>query len=161
VVRVLAAVDAAETSEVGVVEEGAIATLAPAKHRRVGFVRHSKTRIRLWTQGSSRPDADLIREAGPKVSTTYGQDISNELNNKTTLILPEPVHTGAVLTRHATRERMNRKRQANLQQARMAQKVILEAAVTHGNDPEAPLKLAVLENAIAEGDVEQKSARLN
>jgi hypothetical protein len=43
-----------------------------------------------------------------------------------------------------------------LQQARKAQKVILQAAVTQGNDPEAPLKLAILQNAIAEGDFEQK-----
>jgi hypothetical protein len=91
------------------------------------------------------------------VGTTYGQDISNELHNKTTLVLPEPVHTAAVLTRHATRELMIRKGQANWQQARKTQKVILEAAVTQGNDPEAPLTLAILENAIAEVDFEQKS----
>jgi hypothetical protein len=66
------------------------------------------------------------------------------------------VHTAAVLTRHATRELMIRNGQANLQQARKAQKVILQAAVTQGRDPEAPLKLALLENAIAEGDFEQK-----
>jgi hypothetical protein len=90
------------------------------------------------------------------VGTTCGQDISNELHNKTTLVLPEPVHTAAVLTRHAAREQMIRKGQANLQQAREAQRVILQAAVTQGYDPEAPLKLAILEIAIAEGDFEQK-----
>jgi hypothetical protein len=46
---------------------------------------------------------------------------------------------------------MIRKGQANLRQAR-----VLQAAVTQGNDPEAPLKLAILDIAIAEGDFEQK-----
>jgi hypothetical protein len=101
--------------------------------------------------------ADQMRTSNEKqyVGTTYGQEISNELHNKTTLVLPEPVHTAAVLTRHATRELMIRKGQANLQQARKAQKVILQAAVTQANEPEAPLKLSILENAIAEGDFEQ------
>jgi hypothetical protein len=104
--------------------------------------------------------ADQMRTSYEKliqyVGTTYGQDISNELHNKTTLVLPEPVYTAAVLTRHATRELMIRKGQANLQQARKAQKVILQAAVKQASDPEAPLKLAIPENAIAEGDFEQK-----
>jgi hypothetical protein len=41
---------------------------------------------------------------GQYVGTTYGQDISNELLNKTTVTLPEPVRSAAVMTRHATRE---------------------------------------------------------
>jgi hypothetical protein len=51
---------------------------------------------------------------------------------------------------------MIRNGQANLQRARNAQKVILQAAATQGNDPEAPLKLAILENTIAEGDSNRK-----
>jgi hypothetical protein len=51
---------------------------------------------------------------------------------------------------------MIRKGQANSHRAPKEQKVILQAAVTQGNDPEAPLKLAILVNAIAEGDFEQK-----
>jgi hypothetical protein len=51
------------------------------------------------------------------VGATYGQDISNELHNKTTAILAEPVHTTAALTRHAAREQMIHTGQANLQPA--------------------------------------------
>jgi Reverse transcriptase (RNA-dependent DNA polymerase) len=102
--------------------------------------------------------ADQMRTSWEKlvqyVGTTYGQDISNELHNKTVVVLPEPAHTAAVLTRHAARVQMIRTGQANLQQARRAQKVILQAAVQAGNDPEAPMKLAILNNAIAEGDFE-------
>ena len=46
-------------------------------------------------------------------------------------------------------------RQANLQQACLAQQFILEAAVNARVDPEAPMKLAILNNAIAQGDFEQ------
>jgi hypothetical protein len=89
------------------------------------------------------------------VRTSYGQDISNELQNKVTVILAEPVHSPTVMARHATRERMIRTGQANLQAAREAQKTILEAAVDAATDPEAPMKLAMLNNAIAEGEFEQ------
>jgi len=45
--------------------------------------------------------------------------------------------------------------QARIQQARLAQQTILTAAVTAGIDPEAPMKLAILENEIAQGDFDQ------
>jgi hypothetical protein len=50
---------------------------------------------------------------------------------------------------------MIRNGQANLQQARLAQQLILEAAVDATVNPEAPMKLAILDNKIAEGDFEQ------
>ena len=44
--------------------------------------------------------------------------------------------------------------QANIQNARETQKIILEAAVTAGIDDASPIKLEILENAIAQGDYE-------
>jgi hypothetical protein len=92
--------------------------------------------------------ADQMRTSWEKlvqyVGATYGQDISNELQNKTTVILTEPVHTASVMARHAAREQMVRAGQANLQQSRRAQHL------------DAPMKLAILNNAIAEGDFKQK-----
>ena len=38
------------------------------------------------------------------VGTIHGQDISNELLNRTTVILPEPTHTQAVLAKHLARK---------------------------------------------------------
>ena len=102
--------------------------------------------------------ADQMRTTWEKlvqyVGTTYGQDISNELQNKTTVTLLEPEHSPAVMARHAIRERMIHVGQANLQQAREAQRVILEAAVA-ANNLDAPMKLAILNNEIAQGDFEQ------
>ena len=103
--------------------------------------------------------ADQMRTSWEKlvqyVGTNYGQDISNELQNKVTVILAEPVHTPVVMARHAIREQMIRTGQANLQQARLAQQFILEAAVNAAVDPEAPMRLAILNNAITQGDFEQ------
>jgi hypothetical protein len=90
------------------------------------------------------------------VGTNYGQAISNELQNKLTVILPEPVHTTAILARHATRSTMIRTAQKNMQEAREDQRSILEAAVKAAVDPEASMKLAILKNAIAEGEYLKK-----
>ena len=89
------------------------------------------------------------------VGTTYRQDISNELQNKATVTLTKPVHTQAVMARHTTREQIIHAGQANLQQAQRAQQVILEATVAAGVDLDAPMKLALLSNEIAEGDFKQ------
>jgi hypothetical protein len=51
--------------------------------------------------------ADQMRISWEKlaqyVGTNYGQDISNELQNNTTVILVEPVHTDDVLLKHSLR----------------------------------------------------------
>jgi hypothetical protein len=70
------------------------------------------------------------------VGTTYGQDISNELQNKVTVTLVEPAYTAKVLTRHAIREQTVRGGQLNIQRARRAQPAILLTAVTSGVDIE-------------------------
>ena len=102
--------------------------------------------------------ADQMRTSWEKivqhVGTNCGSDISNELQNKTPVVTPEPAHTPAVMARHAARETMIRNGQANLQTARRAQRFILQQAVDDGKDPEAPMKLAVLENDIAQADFE-------
>jgi protein-disulfide isomerase-like protein with CxxC motif len=100
--------------------------------------------------------ADQMRTSWEKlaqyVGTNYGQDISNKLQNKTTVILVEPVHTDDVLLKHSLRETMIRNGQMNIQRARKAQETILDAAVLAGIDMEAPMKLALLQNEIAQGE---------
>ena len=49
--------------------------------------------------------ADQMRTSWEKlvqyVGTNYGQDISNELQNTTTVVIPEPTHSDEVMLRHA------------------------------------------------------------
>jgi hypothetical protein len=78
------------------------------------------------------------------VGTNYGQDISNELQSKITVILIEPVHTDDVLLKHSMRETMIRNGQMNIQMARKAQETILEAAVQARLDMEALMKLTLI-----------------
>lgn len=60
----------------------------------------------------SKNSADLMRTSWEKVvqyvGTKNGMDISNELENKVTLVIGEPQHSATALTRHATREQMVR-----------------------------------------------------
>jgi hypothetical protein len=86
------------------------------------------------------------------VGTNYGQDISNELQNKITVILLEPVYTDDMLMKHSTRETIICNGNMNIQRARKSQETILEAAVQAGLDMEAPMKLALLQNDIAQGE---------
>jgi hypothetical protein len=100
--------------------------------------------------------ADQMRTSWEKITeyvgTTYGQDTSNELQNKTTVVIAEPVHTPAVLLRNQTREVNIRAGQNNLQTARRPSQVILEAQVLAGVN--VAVELANLQNEIATGDLE-------
>ena len=99
--------------------------------------------------------ADQMRTSWEKlvqyVGTSCGQDIANELQNKVTVVLVEPVHTAVALQRHAVRELMIRTGQVNIRNSRQAQETLLQAAVTAGTEPDALMKLAVLQNEIAQG----------
>jgi hypothetical protein len=86
------------------------------------------------------------------VGTNYGQDINNELQNKVWVILTEPVYTNDVLARHSVREFMIRNFQLNIQHARQAQETIIKAAVQAGTDKDDPMKLAIIQNKIAQGE---------
>ena len=59
------------------------------------------------------------------VGTNYGQDISNELQNKITVNLVEPVHATEVIERHAIQERMIITGQSNIQTGRATQRTIM------------------------------------
>jgi hypothetical protein len=83
-------------------------------------------------------------------TTIYGRDISNELQNKKTIMIDEPKYMQSVLDKHADKEVRRQTQQFRLEQARLLQKTNLEAAVTAGTDPEAPMLLALLDNEIDE-----------
>jgi hypothetical protein len=86
------------------------------------------------------------------VGTNYGQDINNELQNKVWVILTESVHNNDGLARHSVREVMIRNGQLDIQQARQAQETILKASMQEGTYRDAPMKLAILQNKIAQGE---------
>lgn len=102
--------------------------------------------------------ADQMRTSWEKLvqyaGTTYGQDISNELKNKKEITIPEPEHTDDVKNRHAAREQLVKDGIRNIQAARKQQEIVLEKAVSDGTDPDAGMKLAILQNEIAQADYE-------
>jgi hypothetical protein len=88
----------------------------------------------------------IVHHAG----TIYGHDISNELQNKKTVVIPKPEHTEDVLNKHAERVLRHNTQEERLVRARLAQKTALEAAVIAQEDLDAPMLLAILENEIEE-----------
>jgi hypothetical protein len=84
------------------------------------------------------------------VGTIYGHDISNELQNKKTVIIAEPKHTQDVLDKHAAKEVRRQTQQTRLDQARLLQKTQLEAEVDAGTNMDASMLLAILDNEIDE-----------
>ena len=102
--------------------------------------------------------ADQMRISWEKltqyVGTTYGQDIHNKLENKATITITKPTHTPEVLVRHTICEMMVCTGQVNIQVACHMQEAMLQAVVDAGTDPEAPMKLAVLQNKIMQGQYE-------
>jgi hypothetical protein len=99
--------------------------------------------------------ADLMCSSWEKlvqyVGTNYDQDISNELQNKITVYIIETVNSDEVLRNHGLRKSIIRSGQQNIQRARQAQEIILEAGVL-AKDPDAPMKFAILQNEIAQGE---------
>ena len=102
--------------------------------------------------------ADQMRTSWEKlvqyVGTNYGQDISKELQNKAVITLAKLTHSATVLARHAAHEMMIHTSQMNLQAARHVQLLLLQALVDSRVDPEAPMKLAVLQNEMAQVEFE-------
>jgi hypothetical protein len=66
------------------------------------------------------------------------------------------IHSAEVMRKHGLREAMIRSVQRNIQRARQTQEKILEAAVI-AKDPDAPMKLAILQNEISQGDFSSRN----
>ena len=80
---------------------------------------------------------------------SYGHEISNELQNKIEVVLPDPEYKLAILMRHGARETMVRDGQANLRAAHELQRASLQTMMDAGNAPaDTPFKMAVVENKI-------------
>ena len=81
------------------------------------------------------------------VGTKYGKEISNELHNKATMNITEPVHIDAIIINHVLREAMVRTGKENLQYAREAKSIVIQEAInaTPMVDADVPMNLAILE----------------
>jgi hypothetical protein len=73
----------------------------------------------VYDYGHSATADQMLRTSWEKlvqhVGTAYGQDISNELTNRMTVTIAEPVYPPAAIARHAIREELVREGQVNMQ----------------------------------------------
>jgi hypothetical protein len=84
------------------------------------------------------------------VRTICDHNISNELQNKKTVIIDEPKHTQDVLDKHTAKEVRRQTQQTRLDQARLLHKTQLEGEVDAGTNTDTPMLLAILDNEIDE-----------
>ena len=96
----------------------------------------------------------LVYHAG----TLFGNDVSNELQNKKEVNIPDPEYSQEILDRHKAREALHAAQTQKLQAARRQQKATLEGIVADEDKldtyPDAPVKLAELDNIIEKAELE-------
>jgi hypothetical protein len=71
----------------------------------------------------------MQEKIGQYVGIKYGEDITNELTNKTTVTIPPPVYSTAILLRHQEWERHVRRKQMNMRTASDARLAQLQSAL--------------------------------
>ena len=102
--------------------------------------------------------ADQMRTSWEKITeyvgTLYGQDISNELQNKSIVAITEPALPDAVLLRNAAREVVIRNGQQNTQASQRVGEDMLHLAVDKGLEARAPMELATLQHEITAGELD-------
>ena len=84
------------------------------------------------------------------VGKIYGHDISIESQNKKRIDIPQPERTQQVKDKHLKRVEQFKDHHSRPMQAREVKLQLLEAEVQIKEDPEAPVKLAILINEIDE-----------
>ena len=103
--------------------------------------------------------ADLMRTTQEKIAQyvgiKYGEDIANELTNKTTVTVAPPVYSAAILLRHQEWEAHVRKKQKNTKTALDAKLKQLRSAATVDRDVVA---IADTENLINDVEYQQGQA---
>ena len=87
------------------------------------------------------------------IGAKYGEDIANELQNKTKVVIPTPAYASATLTRHALRIALVRSQQTTMSIARLASRTSLEEEMNRTpNHRNLVTELAMLNNAIVLGN---------
>ena len=86
------------------------------------------------------------------IGTVYGQDISNELQNRKKIVLEPPEYTQDIKDKHIERVARIAAQHTRLALARNNKRIALEALVEEGEDADADMDLAILMNEIEEAD---------
>jgi hypothetical protein len=89
------------------------------------------------------------------IGAKYGEDIANELQNKTRIVLSAPAYPSTTMTRHALRFALVRSQQTAMSTARLSSRTSLEVeiALAPGNRS-LVMELAKLNQDIAQSDFE-------
>ena len=127
-----------------------------AKTTKVGLCKDLQSYVFDFGTTSAADQMRITQEKlAQYIGAKYGEDIANELQNKTTVILPAPTYSSATMTRHALQIALVRSQQVIMSTARLASRRLLEAKIVNNpNDRALITELAKLNNDIALGDFE-------
>jgi hypothetical protein len=103
--------------------------------------------------------ADQMRITQEKIvqyiGAKYGEDIANELQNKTRVVLSAPTYSSVTLTCHTLQIALVRNQQVTMKTARLSSCTLLEAEIANNpTNRTLVTELAKLNNDISQGDFE-------
>ena len=81
------------------------------------------------------------------IGTIYGQEINNEIQNQTAVIIVKPVYDQDFLDKKVIKERQREANLKRIQDARRRKEAILQVALL--NDPDLDITLSELKNEMA------------
>jgi hypothetical protein len=132
------------------------AYVGKAKSTKVGLCKDLEGNVFDFGTTSAADQMRITQEMiAQYIGAKYGEDIANELQNKTTVVIPTPTYSSATMTRHALRIALVRGQQATMSTARLSSRASLEAEIQR--DPTnctLLTELAKLNNDIAQADFE-------
>ena len=82
------------------------------------------------------------------IGTIYGQEISNKINNQTSVIIVKPFYDQYLLDKQVIKERLREANFKRIQDARRRKEATLQVALL--NDPDLDITLSELQNEMAE-----------
>jgi hypothetical protein len=89
------------------------------------------------------------------IGVKYGEDIANEIKNKTRVISSAPTYSSVMLTHHVLRIAFVRNRQVTMKTARLSSCTLLEAEIANNpTNHTLVTQLAKLNNDVSQGDFE-------
>jgi hypothetical protein len=126
------------------------------KTTKVGLCKDLKGKVFNFGTTSTADQMQILQEKMSQyIGAKYGEDIANELQNKTRIVLSAPAYPSTTMTRHALWIALVRSQQAAMSTTRLSSRTSLEAEIALApGDCSLVMELVKLNQDIAQADFE-------
>ncbi len=126
------------------------------KTTKVGLCKDLEGNVINFRTTSAADQMQILQEKiAQYIGAKYGENIANELQNKTRIVLSAPAYPDMTMTRHALWIALVRSQQAAMSTARLSSHTLLEAEIALApGDRSLVMELAKLNQDIAQADFE-------